>query len=358
MEKQIPALPRRRAYLPEIRKEFSYRQIIADDISFNLIAAITIGKEDLNYNLDKLKKIIEGDKRIQLKFLDWESVKYIDSNFNTRIDNDCFLVDDGLRISREYIDLTCLKSINLIMPITYLMWGVSFRKEVKIYCLKVFNEQGGFTNLSSNNGNEKISSVDLMKIQEKILELSHIGAKTDQEKVLAISDFIQSRTQFIEGYESESNHGIFITPDIPRNYSEAAYIETVLNKNHGKCVGISNLSTLLLNNPEFNVEVETVFGSEHAWNRVLIDGMYYYFDNTWNITRTDDPNDAGLITMSFSNKYNLFGTITAGNIGHHSPYSIPFYSNGVVSETDYGTVNYQSKFEYPNKPLIKSYKKL
>ena len=47
-----------------------------------------------------------------------------------------------------------------------------------------------------------------------------------------------------------------------------------------------------------------------------------------------------------------------GNIDHYGPYSIPFYSNGVVSETDYGTVNYQSKFEYPNKPLIKSYKKL
>lgn len=74
-------------------------------------------------------------------------------------------------------------------------------------------------------------------------------------------------------------------------------------------------------------------------------------------TRTDDPSEEGLITLSFSSKYNLFGQKTAFNIGHHIPYTTPFYNNGVLSESDYVKKEYSSKFTYPQKPFYKSFKK-
>ena len=56
---------------------------------------------------------------------------------------------------------------------------------------------------------------------------------------------------------------------------------------------------MLLNNAEFDTETETVVGSNYAWNKILIDGKYYYFDNTWNITRSDNRHRDALMTLSF-----------------------------------------------------------
>jgi hypothetical protein len=120
-------------------------------------------------------------------------------------------------------------------------------------------------------------------------------------------------------------------------------------------MGIANLSTLLLNNEIMNVEVESVYGSSHTWNKVLIDGKYYYFDNTWCITRSEHVRDEGLITLDFTNKYLLFGNKTAMSIGHHNP-EIAFVYDGVMSEDDFdhSNYNYESKFTYNNHPIYHS----
>ena len=113
-----------------------------------------------------------------------------------------------------------------------------------------------------------------------------------------------------------------------------------------------------INNPLLNTETETTFGCNHAWNKVLIDGKYYYFDTTWNITRSSNPSETGLITLSFQRKYLLFGTNTAQSIGHHIPQNLSIYNNGVMSEEDYQKlVTYNSKFAYNQTPQYKSFKK-
>ena len=82
-------------------------------------------------------------------------------------------------------------------------------------------------------------------------------------------------------------------------------------------MGIANYSSMLLNNAEFDTETETVVESNYAWNKILIDGKYYYFDNTWNITRSDNRHRNALMTLSFQKKYTLFGTKTADAISYH-----------------------------------------
>ena len=174
----------------------------------------------------------------------------------------------------------------------------------------------------SINGNTSLSLTDLKKIRKTIEELGNSSIKNDIEKVYYISDFLQSRTQFIYGRESESNGRIFVTPNFPQHekYSPQFVhdtVENVLNNNNGICMSIANLSTLLLNNPVFDVETETVIGAEHVWNKVLIDGKCYYFDNTWAITRSEYGHPDGLITLKFSKKYLLFGNETALEIPAH-----------------------------------------
>ncbi len=356
-----PALPRRRANtIAPVKQEYTYSQILNQDVSGStLFLSIIISKDDLDLDMSKLLEFIQ--KGVTIKCLDYDSLMFVDGLLDEKVGNKVFLVDDGLKKSREDIDLTKLKNINAIVPLTYLLWGLKFNGTVDTYCFKFVNPNTGDFNYASSNGNENLSLENLKKIKETILMLSKQNPKTDLDKVLLVSDFIQSKTQYVFDVESESGRGVFVTPDFQEYkdlYKRTGLIETLNNEQYGLCMGIANYSTVLLNNALFDTEAESVFGSSHAWNKVLIDGKYYYFDNTWNITRSDDYHEDGLITLSFQKKYMLFGTKTADSIGHHQAQSLSVYNNGVMSEEDYNRVmDYASKFSYNQKPVYKSYKK-
>lgn len=357
-------LPRRRPGISNdkllIKKDYSYSDIAGNNIDANQINAIVISIDDLSASMDKLIELLDHDKEIQLKFKDFESVIFIDKILKRRIINKTFLMDDSLRKDREYIDLTILRNINLTIPLNYLMWGVKFNDSIETYCFLINNPQSNYLNPTSINGNKKLSYDDYVSISRKIEELSKFNCKNEKEKVALISDYIQSQTQYIDGYESVSSKGTFITPDFPEyiDYrSKSGLVETVINDNNGVCMGIANASTLLLNNPQVDLEVESVYGCSHVWNKVLIDGKYYYFDNTWSITRNENMSEEGLIGLSFTRKYLLFGQKTANAIGHHDPQSIFIYDDGVISEEDIDNINYQSKFVYQKGPIYRSKKK-
>lgn len=358
----MPELPRRRPVSNsgdiQIKKDYKYSDITNGNVDINQINAIVICNDDLSINMDRLIEILNQNKDIQLKFKDFESVMFIDKALKERIKNKAFLMDDSLRKDRGYIDLTALNNISLTIPLNYLMWGVKFNNSINIYCFLINNLQSNYLNPTSLNGNEKLFYDDYVRIVKIIEELSRMNAISDRDKVALVSDYIQSRTQYIDGFESKSSQGTFITPDFPQ-YEEyrkkSGLVETVLNDNNGVCMGISNASTLLLNNPQINMEVESVYGFSHVWNKVLIDGKYYYFDNTWSITRNENMNQAGLISLSFSRKFLCFGQKTATAIGHHDSQSF-FVYDGIISDDDLQT-NYQQQFVYNKKPIYSSRKK-
>lgn len=355
----IPNIPKRKIILPRIlKKDYSYSEILESNISSESINSVIFSKNDLDKNMSKIIELINDD--ISIKCLDFDSVMFLDKILNNKVENKIILVDDGLRISREYIDLSKLKNINLCVPLSYLLWGVSFNNSVDTYCFKLTDFQTGNFNYTSINGNENITLDNLKKVRDTLDQLSKYNVKSEAEKVALISDFIQSKVQYINGYESESSRGIFITPQFPvfdEYRKKSGLIETVNNSNNGVCVGISNLATLLLNNEVFNCEVESVYAPGHVWNKVLIDGKYYYFDNTWSITRSEDTPEDSLITLSFQKQYLLFGLNTANNIGHHNQQSISVYNNGVMSEEDYNMLQYNSKFQYNQTSPYKSFRK-
>ena len=57
------------------------------------------------------------------------------------------------------------------------------------------------------------------------------------------------------------------------------------------------------------VREETKIKVRQPLSEVLIDGKYYYFDNTWSITRNENVSEEGLIALSFTKKYLLFGAL-------------------------------------------------
>lgn len=353
---ELPKKTSRPRDLSSTKRQFAYREVITNNIPLNQVWSVILSKKDLDLDMDKLIELINSNRAlVSIWCLDYESVTFLDKILKEKVSNPIILVDDGLRISRDYIDLTKLNNIKVCIPLTYLMWGIKFNDTVDTYCGRTV-DQNSIRTSGYNNSNKNISLEDLKKIKSTLQNLARYNPKDVVEKVYLVSDYIQSRTQFIEESETESTRGIFITPTC--SGTNSGHVETVNNKGYGVCAGIANLSTLLLNNPLLCTETESVFGDHHVWNKVLIDGKYYYFDTTWNVTRSDNPADDSLITLSFQRKYLLFGTNTALNIGHHIQQCSSVYNNGVMSEEDYQkVVAYSSRFSYNQTPGYKSLKK-
>lgn len=355
-----PALPiRKNKVFSAVQKDYSYKYILENNINIENIESILISKEDLSLNFDLFKKLINQKNQIKIKFYDYECVKYVDKILTEPINNECILVHDGLLINRDYIDLTKLNNIDLTIPLNYLMWGIKFNDIVKVYGFKFYNDKLDFNNYVSINGNKEVSFENYRIILDKINELSRYNIKEAKELVMFISDYIQSRTQYIDSKESEGSKGIYVTPEFPE-YNDyrlkSGLVETVLNNQNGLCMGISNLSTLLLNNGEFKLPVETNYGSNHAWNSIIIDGKRYYFDNTWSITRSKYIHDDALMTTKFNDGYLLFGSKVSEKIGHHTLESVHFYE-AKDDENNLELPDYESKFIYQKKPVYRSYKK-
>lgn len=348
-------LPKRTEKISKkIKHGYSYSEILNQRVRLDQVWQLVLSKQDLGLDMTKIIELLNNNY-VEIWCIDYDSVIFLNSLLKNKVLNRVYLVDDGMHIERNYIDLTKLNNIDVHIPLTYLLWGVKFSGEVKTYsAIAKFREE--YITCDAANSNRKISEVDLLKVRKISEMLAKYNPKNDVEKVMLVSDYIQSRTQFIENVQTSSSRGTFITPDIVN--CSTGLVETVVNDGYGVCIGISNLSTLLLNNEILQSETETMIGNGHAWNKVLIDGKYYYFDSTWCITRSDDPHNDGLITLSFQKKYLLFGKNTALDIGYHQAANMSVYSNGILSEDDYNKVStYYQQFLYNQKPMHRSLRK-
>ena len=226
-----------------------YKDILEKNIPLDYVSKVFISVADLDCDMSLLKQLMNQKPLPCIIFLDFESARYVDRILEDVFPEKCFLENDGQRISREYIDLSKLKHIQLSIPLDYLVWGVQFHDKVDTYCFK-YND---FSSYVFRNGNGSLSKEDLQKIRNTIHQLSHYHTKDAVDKLCLISDYIQSRTQFIHGRESIGGGRCFITPDFPEHAPGSGLVETILNHQYGVCMGIANLSTLLLNNPDFDV---------------------------------------------------------------------------------------------------------
>lgn len=113
----------------------------------------------------------------------------------------------------------------------------------------------------------------LFDIQEEII----FSSMTDTEKVIAIHDYLVRNCVYTESSDDEEDE-----------YLASAY--SVLIEGRGQCQGYSEAFVALCiisNIPARVISGTTDLADElvaHAWNQVMIDGIWYHVDVTW-----DDP---------------------------------------------------------------------
>ena len=202
----------------------------------------------------------------------FETVLFINEHLREKTNFIFNILDDFENKSRLYIKPAQIDKCLFSIPLAYLMWG---KFDDMLTTTVNFGNNG-----LSYNGNQYVLKDTLMKVKELISYLKSLGKYNDLEIILLVSSYINGHVSY----------------DDSLNYS---FIEDILSNHKGLCIGIANLTTLLLNNPEFKIDVRTIANSEHALNIVRYKDKYYFLDNTWMITRGK--------ASGFNDKYFLYG---------------------------------------------------
>ena len=285
-----------------------------EEIRGNAFTSIELDNSALvKNNFDLLKRIFMISKANKFYSKDFALLKYIEENLQNYERVVLSLSDDFENKDRSYIEPTSFEKARIEVPFCYLLWIKDLQDNLKISL---------YTNKDTHNPYcsnlyENISLDNLKKIKEIINSLAYQYQNfSSLEKILLISNYLQDKVEYVKAGNIIIANPFKDTYSIPviKNVGSP---ENVLLNNFGVCNGIANATTLLLNNPVMDVNTRSVSGSHHAWNYVLLNGKYYYIDNTWSITRNKNQYPDSKKARSFSKDYLLFGTDKAKKIGHH-----------------------------------------
>lgn len=316
-----PQLPKRRAIgielVSNVQNYSNLKNIKQSD--YDKVEIVSLRYQDIIADLDYFKYFLSNFHNLKKIHCDcYECLIAINDLLADETDILIALLDDGIQRDRSYINLERLDKLkNISLPISCIMWNINVRNEQLVSCYT-----NGFRNIYqavSNNGNTSLSRETLLRIKDIVSNLNRSNNLTDIEKTLIISDYLQSKVTYIANEDLRELTGL---------------VETTLFKNYGLCMGIANATTLLSNNPTFNLNTRSIFGSSHVWNIQTMNGEDFYIDNTWNITRNPNRFDGILKASGFTTKYTLFGTDNAQSIGHHISESIILRKTN-LSEKDY-----------------------
>lgn len=354
-----PALPgfRSRRNLIVVYKFSELFDKTEDELEYNGHKTVYIDNiDELINNFDFFKKLLShGYYGAYSK--DYKVLEYIEKNTDRQLE--LHLIDDFENKDRSYIDVDSFEKSKIRIPIAYALW-VDSKNDLLI------NQYLSSDNLfpSSQSGTEKIELDDLKRIREEVYKLNEKCKNLDDiERIIIVSDYLQNRVQFIDHNNvSVSSSGTYITKGRIVTNDDVGNIANVIFNRFGVCRGIASANTVLLNNPQMNVNIRNVSGDGHVWNVAKIGNKYYYIDNTWNITRNISRYPGSLKAKDFSSEYLLFGERKASEIGHHIADSvIPS-----VEEDDYNRkmldnkvkrLQYTAKYNNYDKPAYESYKK-
>ncbi len=232
----------------------------------------------------------------------YETLKYINDNLKDYRDLYINILDDYKNKDRSYIDSSLIDKVKFSLPLSYVMWDISFRDKLLVNLVSYCN------NALSYNGNEVIDIDTLKKVKDLVNELNNIGKFNDLQKIILVSNYIEGNTQYLaSNIDLEGEYESYVINKIDNIEDKAGLVENVLFNHYGLCTGIANSTMLLLNNPVFNIDARTICNNEHSLNIVKLDDKYYFLDNTWNITRSDKEFSNAIKPVRFNSKYILFG---------------------------------------------------
>lgn len=269
------------------------------------IRVLHISYEDLVNNFDRFVYITDimidnGYNTVCVD--DYKSLKFINEQLKDHSDLMIHILDDFQNKSRNEIHKSEIDKVEFSVPLSYMMWGIDFDN------LMYVNLTSYHQNPLNYNGNRSISLDVLKRIKDIIAYLKSLGHFNDLQIIILVSNYLQKNVEYLaENVDTTGRYTAIVDNPIEGLEDEVGLVETVLFKKFGLCTGISNATTLLLNNPTFKIDARSVFNLNHAFNIIKYNGKYYFLDNTWAITRSPKEFAKATKPVEFNPLFILFG---------------------------------------------------
>ena len=278
---------------------------LSDEEIINRVVVLYVDYNSIKNNFDLFLRVIDLMSLSDFNVVNVDSfktLKFINDNLKEKKDIFVHILDDYQMIDRSNIKPEVIDKVKFSLPFPYLMWGIDFDNFVYV------SNTSYQHNAMTYNGNESMSLDTLKRIRDIISYLKSLGKFNDLQIIILVANYLQKNVEYLTGNHDEDNQMIYkLDKFIPNIEDEVGLVETVLFKKFGLCTGISNATTILLNNPEFRIDTRTIFNEEHALNIVKYNGEYYFLDNTWGITRSKREMTKAIKPLEFNPNYILYG---------------------------------------------------
>ena len=293
----------------------SLRDILSysDDDILNKVFCLYVDYETVVNNFDFFERVViimMMNHCYSVNADSYETVKFINDHLKDKLDIVISVLDDYENKSRDDIVVPSIERVGFSIPMAYAMWGIDFDDLVYVNGVTYHN------NALNYNGNQYIDKDTLKKIRDIVLDLKSLGTFSELQIIILVSAYLQKNVEYLRcNIDKSGKYTARVDNPVEGLEDEVGLVETVLFKKYGLCTGIANSTTLLLNNPEFNINARTVFNEKHAFNIVKYNGAYYYLDNTWGITRSGKEFEKAIKPVKFNSRYILYGQKTFDQYG-------------------------------------------
>ncbi|MBO7452037.1 MAG: DUF4214 domain-containing protein [Clostridiales bacterium] len=156
-----------------------------------------------------------------------------------------------------------------------------------------------------------------------VIRSLNLGSRSDYEKVYAIYNWIATNTQYDHTNEKK-------TYDKRDPLCYTAY--NAYFKHTAVCQGVATLFYKML--LKAGIDNRIVYGTNHCWNIVRVDGKYYHCDVTWDLGRRDFYNFLKGSNTYFTDEHNISGKDVSRG---YSISADDYNSKAVTSTTNSGS---------------------
>ena len=306
--------------------------------------------KDLNGDIQKLNviKSLKSLKEIQVISKNPKNIKYSDIVLkNIQIPITAMLLDDFENKGRSDVNLEGLGYNSVYIPPEYSQWGAKPQK---------YGLPSNYVYFFENDLNGENMAI----LENEIEKWHRIPELTLVDKVVLVSNYLQSNMQYVQGEVSYAQGKKYIAKGIKESdYGAYNSVYTMLKYHIGNCQAFAKITMIMLNNPKMNVNCRIMVAPAHTYNIIYDGDKSYGLDTTWGVTRNPNKVKRNLRATEFYDGYVLFGQEELEEMNKPEDYHTPKlplksslepikFSREELKKSREKLERYGIEFHYPN----------
>lgn len=205
----------------------------------------------------------------------------------------------------------------------------------------------------------KLSEISKLAVNGFINRVNHMQDLDVIDKIILVSNYLQSSVQYYNGKITEANHKKYEV-DYDVDYAQYSNVNSIFEKNIGNCNAISSAFVILANCIGID-SINKVDVGDHSYCIITYHGKIYCIEPTWGCSRNKNQVEGAPKATKFSDEYIMVAL--SDFTEHHTVERLLTTADNLATEKFDRNVIQNSikkleargiKFEYSDVPVLKT----